>query len=164
MYQLMAEKANKLLVKYQVSEFPISLETIEHILISEGINIQITSYLKRALYCDNVIYIGEALEQSCYREYMIHETAHTYHYGNTALLDPVIVNKNEGQARAFAAYFLMPIGLFEKYLACDENNYSLAESFGVNQELIETRKSLSQGLINSGMFYKLREEMQHLWR
>ena len=164
MYLLMAEKANKLLQKYRVQEFPISLELIEHILNSEGIDIRITRYLKRALYCDNIIYIGQALEHSCRREYLAHETAHSYHYGNTTLQDPVSVDKNEGQASAFTAYFLMPVGLFESYLACGENNYTLAELFGVKQSLIETRKLLSCGLIESGIFYRLKEEIQHLWR
>ncbi len=164
MYLLMAEKANRLLKKYQVQEFPISLELIEHILNSEGINIQITRYLKRAVYCDDIIYIGQALGPSCCREYLVHETAHSYHYGNTALLDPVSVDKYESQACAFTAYFLMPVGLFESYLACGENNYTLAELFGVKQDLIETRKLLSCGLIESGIYYRLKEEIQHLWR
>ncbi len=74
------------------------------------------------------------------------------------------MDKNESQASAFTAYFLMPVGLFESYLACGENDYTLAKLFGVKQELIETRKLLSCGLIESGIFYRLKEETQHLWR
>jgi len=153
MYLLMAEKANRLLSKYQVKEFPVPLDVIEHIIYNESIDIQITKYLNRALFCDNVIYIGQALENKRRREYLVHEAGHMYHCGNTALLDPITVDKNEGQAKAFAAYFLMPIGLFETYLARGENDYSLAEIFGVTQKLVEYRKELSKSLIESG-YYK----------
>ena len=74
------------------------------------------------------------------------------------------MDKNESQAGAFTAYFLMPVGLFESYLACGENNYTLAELFGVKQSLFETRKLLSGGLIESGIFNRLKKEIQHLWR
>ncbi len=131
MYFLMAEKANQLLHKYQVQEFPVPLDIIEHVIYSEGIDIQITKYLTHALFCDNVIYIGQALENSCRREYLVHEAGHMYHAGNAALLSPVVVDKNESQAKAFAAYFLMPVGVFEAHLARGENDYSLGEAFGV---------------------------------
>jgi Zn-dependent peptidase ImmA (M78 family) len=152
MYLLMAEKANQLLHKYQVKEFPVPLDVIEHIIYNEGISIQITKYLTRALFCDNVIYIGQALENSCRREYLVHETAHMYHAGNTALLDPITVDKNEAQAKAFAAYFLMPVGVFEAHLAKGENDYALEEAFGVKQELIQYRKLLSKALLESGNY------------
>lgn len=163
MYLLMAEKANMLLKKYQVQQFPIPTDLIEHIITSEGIDIRITKYLKRAMFCDNVIYIRPAVEHSYRREYLVHETAHIYHSGNTALLDPIVVDKFEGQANAFAAYFLMPAGLFENHLARGENDYTLAESFGVKQQLVKARKALSRGLIESGHFKRLMEEIQHLW-
>lgn len=152
MYLLMAEKANQLLRKYQVQEFPVSLDIIEHIIYSEGIDIQITKYLNRALFCDNIIYIGQALENSCLREYLIHEAGHIYHAGNTALLAPLTVDKNEAQTQAFAAYFLMPVGIFEAHLAREENDYTLGESFGVKQYFIKSRKVLSKALLESGNY------------
>jgi len=152
----MAEKANQLLYKYQVKEFPVPLDVIEHIIYNEGIDIQITKYFNRALFCDNVIYIGQALENSCQREYLVHEVAHIYHTGNTALLNPITVDKNEAQAKAFAAYFLLPVGIFEAYLARGENDYTLSEIFGVNRELIEFRKFLFQSLADSGNYERLR--------
>ena len=150
MYLLMAEKANQLLQKYQVKDFPIPLEIIEHIIYSEGIAIQITKYLNRALLYDNVIYIGQALDSFCCRECLVHEAGHTYHAGNTALLNSATNGKNEGQAQAFAAYFLMPIGIFEAYLAQGETDYTLSETFGVNQELVAYRKILLKALLESG--------------
>jgi len=121
MYLLMAEKANKLLHKYQVIEFPVPLETIEHVIYNEGISVQITKYLTHALFCDDTIYIAQGLENLHMREYMLHEAGHMYHAGNTALLDPLVVDKNEAQAKAFAAYFLMPVGVFEAHLARGES-------------------------------------------
>lgn len=156
MYLLMAEKAKKLLQKYQVQEFPVPLDIIEHIIYSEGIDIQITKYLNRAVFCDNVIYIGQALENRCRREYLAHEAAHMYHCGNTALLYPITVDKNEAQAKAFAAYFLMPVGIFEAYLARGESDYSLTEIFGVKQELVEFRKLLSRSLLENGNYEKVK--------
>ncbi len=154
MYLLMAEKANQLLHKYQVKEFPVPLDVIEHIFYNEGISIEITKYLTRALFFDNVIYIGQALENSCRREYLVHETAHMYHCGNTVLLDPITVDKNEAQARAFAAYFLMPVGVFEAYLARGETDYALGEAFGVKQELVNFRKMLSKALMESKNYWR----------
>jgi len=159
MYLLMAEKANNLLQKYQVKEFPVPLDVIEHIIYSEGIDIQITKYLNCAFFCDNVIYIGQALDNSCYREYLVHEAAHMYHVGNTTLLDPIAVDKNEGQARAFAAYFLMPIGVFEAHLAHGETDHTLSEIFGVKKDLVLFRKELSRALLE-GDYYN---QMQYIF-
>ena len=163
MYLLMAEKANKLLHKYKVKSFPVSIDIIERIISSEGIDIQITRYLKKGLYHEEdsskVIYIGQALKNSLYRECLLHETAHMYHYGNTAFLAPMAIHKNEGQAQAFAAYFLMPIGVFETYLAKGENDYGLSEIFGVTQELVLYRKELSQSLIEGGSY----EQMKYIF-
>ena len=147
---LMAEKASQLLQKYQVKDFPIPLDTIEHIILSEGIDIQITKYLNRALYYDNTIYIGQALESHCYRECLVHEAGHQYHAGNAALLNPFTIDKNEAQAQAFAAYFLMPIGIFETHLAHGEADYTLSKIFGVKQELVLFRKKLSRALLERG--------------
>lgn len=159
MYLNMAEKANQLLEKYQVKDFPVSIDVIEQIICNEGIDIEITKYLKKGLYHEDggskVIYIGQALENNLYRECLLHEAAHMYHYGNTALQDPIIFDKNEAQAKAFAAYFLMPIGIFEQYLARGENNYSLSEIFGVTQELVQYRKELSKSLIEGGAYSRL---------
>ncbi|NLK53067.1 MAG: ImmA/IrrE family metallo-endopeptidase [Syntrophomonadaceae bacterium] len=152
MYLLMAEKATQLLRKYQVKEFPIPLDVIEHILLSEGIDIQIAKYLNRAVFCDNTIYIGQALDNSCRREYLVHEAGHVYHAGNTALLDSFTMDKNEAQAQAFAAYFLMPIGVFEAHLARGETDYALGEIFGVKQELVAYRKELSKALAEGGCY------------
>lgn len=159
MHLLMAEKANQLLQKYQVKDFPVPTDIIEQIICYEGISIEITKYLKKGLYYEDggskIIYIGQALENNLYRECLLHEAAHMYHCGNLALQDHIILDKNEAQAKAFAAYFLMPIGIFEQYLARGENDYSLSEIFGVTQELVQYRKKLSKSLIEGGAYSRL---------
>lgn len=156
MFLFIAEKVNALLHKHQVKEFPVPLEIIERIICSEGIDIRITKYLNRALYCNNTIYIGQALDNFCRREYLVHEAGHAYHAGNTTLLDPISVDKAEAQAQAFAAYFLMPIGIFEAYLARGETDYALGEIFGVKQELVIYRKELSKALAESNCLEQVR--------
>lgn len=158
----MLEKATILLKKYHIIEFPIPLALIEEIILKEGIKLQITKYLKRSFYYEDskekIIYLGQKVKQTCQlREYLIHETAHIYHCGNTALLSPLVVDKNESQAQAFAAYFLMPLGIFEAYIAIGENDYNLSEKFGVTQELVGYRKKLLSSIIESCYY----EQVKH---
>lgn len=156
MYLNMAEKANQLLHKYRIKIFPIPVDTIENIIISEGINIEITKYLKNGIYLESnnskTIYIGCALENTLKRECIVHEAAHMYHYYNTALSDSTFLDKNEKQAQAFAAYFLMPVGVFEAHVSQNKNDHELAETFGVTQELITFRKELSRTLLETGIY------------
>lgn len=159
MHLLMAEKAKQFLQKYQVKEFPVPLDVIEHIICSEGIDIRIMKYLSRAVFIDDTIYIGQALDSSCRRELLVHEAGHIYHSGNVSLLDPLTINKNEAQAQAFAAYFLMPVGIFEKHLARGETDYALCEIFGVKQELVLLRKKLSRALLEGDCY----NTVQHIF-
>lgn len=156
MFLRIAEKTNKLLRKHQVKEFPIPLDLIERIITGEGIDIQTAKYLTGAFFCNNTIYIGQAPDSFCRREYLVHEAGHAYHAGNTTLLDPVLVDKAEAQAQAFAAYFLMPVGIFETHLARGETDYALGEMFGVKQEFVAYRKKLSQALLESGCYNRVR--------
>ena len=156
----MLEKATMLLQKYCITEFPIPVDLIEDIIFKEGIKLQLTKYLKKGFYYEDseekIIYLGSKIHQtSKLREYLIHETAHMYHCGNTTLLPPLVVDKNESQAKAFAAYFLMPLGIFEKYLVKGKNDYRLSELFGVTQDLVRYRKRLSKALIESGSYEQL---------
>nr|WP_237268873.1 ImmA/IrrE family metallo-endopeptidase [Thermoanaerobacterium thermosaccharolyticum] len=61
-------------------------------------------------------------------------------------------NKYEMEAQAFAAYFLMPIGIFEKHLELEKNDYELSHDFGVTLELVKFRKDLTKALIDSGEY------------
>lgn len=159
----MLKKATTLLEKYHISEFPIPVDLIEGVIYHEKIKIKITKYLKKGFYYEEsnskIIYLGDKINCSCHqREYLLHETAHKYHCGNTAFLPSSAVDKNEGQAQAFAAYFLMPFGLFETYLARGENDYNLSERFGVTQELVRYRKKLLKSILESGYYKQLKRK------
>lgn len=160
MHLLMAEKANQLLRKYNVKNFPVSIDIIERMIYYEGISIQIVKYLKKGLYFEDgnmkVIYIGYPYHEYFYRECLVHEAAHMYHCGNTGLSDPLIIEKNESQAKAFAAYFLMPVGVFEKYWAQNESDYLLSEAFGVKVDFVQYRKELGRALWEAGEYERLR--------
>lgn len=46
----------------------------------------------------------------------------------------------------------MPIGIFEKHLELEENDYELSQDFGVTLELVKFRKNLTKALIDSGEY------------
>lgn len=162
----MLKKATTFLEKYNIIEFPIPIDIIKNIISHEGIKIEVTKYLKKSSYYEDsnskIIYLGCKgckINYSCQqREYLVHETAHIYHCGNTALLPSLVIDKNEGQAQAFAAYFLMPFGLFEVYLTKGENEYDLSERFGVTQELVRYRKKLLKSILESGYYKQLKRK------
>ncbi len=64
----------------------------------------------------------------------------------------IVVDKQEQQAEAFAAYFLMPVYVFEEALKYCSNDYELAEEFGVMVEFVQFRKKLTEALIHDGYF------------
>lgn len=64
----------------------------------------------------------------------------------------IIVKKQEKQAEAFAAYFLMPVYIFEEALKYCSSDHELAEEFGVTVTFIRFRKQLTEALINDGYF------------
>ncbi|CCP26651.1 protein of unknown function [Tepidanaerobacter acetatoxydans Re1] len=112
MYLQMLEKAIMLLQKYSITEFPIRIDVIDEITFKEGIKLQITKYLKKAFYYEDskekIIYLGHKVKATYQqREYILHETAHMYHCGNTALLPHLVVDKNESQAEDFEREFLL---------------------------------------------------------
>ncbi|WP_196793646.1 ImmA/IrrE family metallo-endopeptidase [Thermoanaerobacterium thermosaccharolyticum] len=147
----MAQKANKLLLKYNIVNFPINIDIIEYIIENEGLEIEFTSSIKKAVIIDNTIYMNKPDNMSDYRSFVIHEYGHyTYQCGNIEYLSNK--NKYEMKAQAFAAYFLMPIGVFEKHLELNQNDYELSHDFGVTLELIKFRKDLTKALIDSGEY------------
>jgi Zn-dependent peptidase ImmA (M78 family) len=156
----MLRNANSLLRKYKIEEFPIKMDMLEYIISDAGIKIEIARHLRESLYYEvntsKIIYLGPALEMAKKRECLIHELAHTYHCGNTAHLAPLAVSKNEEQAKAFAAYFLMPVGVFEAACKDGENRYSLSNIFGVKQDFVMYRQQLGLALLHSGLYNKFR--------
>ncbi|WP_179211544.1 ImmA/IrrE family metallo-endopeptidase [Thermoanaerobacterium thermosaccharolyticum] len=110
-------------------------------------NLQIL--LKKAIIIDNTIYMNKPDNTYDYRSFIIHAYGH-YTYGNIEYLSNK--DKYEMEAQAFATYFLMPMGSFEKHLELEENDYELLHNFGVTLELVKFRKDLTKALIDSGEY------------
>lgn len=156
MYLLMAQKANALLKKHNITEFPVPVHVIEQIIIEKKYKIEILKHLiDKAVIVNDAVLVGAA-SGAAYRECLVHESCHIYnHVGNQLKKDRWQVAKDEGQARAFAAYFLMPLGIFEATMRENEDSFSLAEEFGVTVELVEYRKHLLKSLLESDEYSML---------
>ncbi|AST57703.1 Beta/gamma crystallin [Thermoanaerobacterium thermosaccharolyticum] len=87
MYFTMAQKANKLLLKYNITDFPINTEIIDCIIENEGLEIEFTDSIKKAIIIDNTIYMSKPDNTHDYRFFIIHEYGHyTYQCGNIEYL------------------------------------------------------------------------------
>jgi Zn-dependent peptidase ImmA (M78 family) len=71
-----------------------------------------------------------------------------------------VINKQEMQANAFAAYFLMPVYVFEESLKLGRSDYDLAEEFGVTVNFVRFRKELTEALIHGGYFDEMLEQIE----
>ncbi|MPW26437.1 ImmA/IrrE family metallo-endopeptidase [Alkalibaculum sp. M08DMB] len=152
MFFRMLQRANFLLTEYQIFDFPIQLDTIDQIIKDLNIKIIIKNNLKSSMYLDGELTIGDYVSQQ-YRENLIHEVCHiTQHAANAFNNDNTTIAKNEAQANAFAAYFLMPVFIFESDLSQGCNDFELSENFGVNIEFVRYRKTLTESLIHIGYF------------
>lgn len=140
---LMAQKANILLEKYEISEYPIPIHTIEQIIVNEKYNIIPLRHSKtKALIIGNTV-VADSTSNVLYREYLAHELCHIqYHTGNQMLKNPWQIRKEECQARLFTAYFLMPVGTFEEVMKACEYEYYLSQEFGVTVDLVRLRKQI----------------------
>jgi hypothetical protein len=150
---MMAQKANALLKKYNITEFPVPVHIIEQIIIEKKYKIEILKHLRdTAATIGNAVLVG-SVSGAAYRECLVHESCHIYnHAGNQLQKNKWQVAKDEGQAQAFAAYFLMPLGIFEAAMRENECSYYLSEEFGVTVELVEFRKHLLKSLLESGEY------------
>jgi len=148
----MLNRANFLLTEYKIFSFPIPLHTIDQIIDDFNIKVVIRKYLTSSVSYDDEIAIG-IYESPQYREDLLHETCHIcYHNANRFNSDDYIIAKNESQAQAFAAYFLMPVYIFENDLKQGLSDYELSENFGVSIEFVRYRKTLTEALINTNYF------------
>lgn len=152
MFLHMLEKANFFIAEYEIFTFPISLDIIEQIIEDMNIKLIIKKNLKSTLYMDGELITGVKL-RSQYREDLSHEFCHIHcHAMNRFNCDKVQIAKNEAQAQAFAAYFLMPVYIFEQDVIDGCNNYELSLNFGVNMDFVTYRKRLTRSLIDIGYF------------
>lgn len=159
MYYNMLNKAIYLLTEYQIFEYPIDKDTIEHIILDNHLKMVTLKNLSTTICINDVILLPKT-QNNAFRESVVHEIGHTlYHYGNSLLKNKIIVNKQEKQANAFAAYFLMPVYVFEEALKYCSNDYELAEEFGVTINFVKFRKELTESLINDGYFDEQLEQI-----
>ena len=159
MYYNMLNKAIYLLTEYQIFDYPIDKDTIEQIILDNHLKLVVLKNLCSTVCINDTILLPKT-QNNAFRESVVHEIGHTlYHYGNSLLKNKIIVNKQEKQANAFAAYFLMPVYVFEEALKYCSNDYELAEEFGVTINFVKFRKELPESLINDGYFDEQLEQI-----
>lgn len=159
MYYNMLKKAIYLLTEYQIFEYPVDKDTINQIVADENLKLVTLKNLSMTICINDEILLPKT-QNIAFRESVVHEIGHAIcHYGNSLLKNRIIVNKQEKQAEAFAAYFLMPVYVFEEAMKYCSNDYELAEEFGVNVNFVRFRKKLTESLINDGYF---NEQLEHM--
>lgn len=159
MYYNMLNKAIYLLTEYQIFDYPIDKDTIEQIILDNHLKLVVLKNLCSTVCINDTILLPKT-QNNAFRESVVHEIGHTlYHYGNSLLKNKILVNKQEKQANAFAAYFLMPVYVFEEALKYCSNDYELAEEFGVTVDFVKFRKELTESLINDGYFDEQLEQI-----
>lgn len=148
----MLQRANYLITEYEIFDFPVPIETIEAVIYDHQIKLQIIHNLKTGCLIADQLLIPEG-SSSEKRENILHEYCHSqYHVHNHFSSDKVLIARNEAQAKAFAAYFLMPVYIFEESLKYCHSTQELAEEYGVMHSFIQYRKMLTQNLLLSGYF------------
>lgn len=158
MHYNMLKKAIDLLTEYQIFEYPIYKDTIEQVISNIHLRTVVLKNLSTTIYINDTILLPKTQNKASYREDIVHELGHAYfHCGNSLLKDKIVVRKQEMQANAFAAYFLMPVYVFEEALKYCSNDYELAEEFGVTISFVQFRKKLTEALIKDGYFDEVLE-------
>lgn len=152
MYYNMLKKAIYLLTEYQIFDYPIYKDTINQIIADSNLKLVTLKNLCSTVCINNEI-LTPKTQNKAFRENIIHEIGHVYcHCGNSLLKNKIVVNKQEKQAEAFAAYFLMPVYIFEEAMKYCNNDFELAEEFGVTVKFVHYRKKLTEALIKDGYF------------
>jgi hypothetical protein len=149
----MLKESIYLITEYELFSFPIQLHELEQIFTDKGIETLLSKHIKKPFVICESISIPYYCSSKEYRSSLCHEAAHfLFHDTNSFFKSEIINIKNEAQANAFAAYFLMPVYIFEESFRYCSNDYELAEEFGVTEELVRFRKKLTQALIYDGYF------------
>lgn len=93
-----------------IKDIPIPIYAIEQIIIDHDFDIVIIPTLKKSCVFDQTLFVAN-LPDAEFRISLAHELGHI-------LLHNFFIysSQAEAQANAFAAYFLMPPGMFEKDL------------------------------------------------
>lgn len=153
MYLNMLQKANSLLYRHHISEYPVPIHIMESIVQQHEINIVCLKNWFNSMIIGDELLIGTYEFSSEYRYKLMHELSHYLcHEGNCFIKDSIQNLKNEKQADALSAYFLMPVYVFEKHLEYTYNDYELCEIFGVPIELLLFRKYLTTRLLENNTY------------
>jgi hypothetical protein len=156
----MLNKAIYLLTEYQIFDYPIDKETIEQVISDKHLKLITLKNLSTTIYIDDTILMPKT-QNNAFREDVVHELGHAFfHYGNSILKEKTVISKQEMQANAFAAYFLMPVYVFEESLKLGRSDYDLAEEFGVTVNFVRFRKELTEALIHDGYFDEMLEQIE----
>lgn len=159
MYYNMLKESIYLLTEYQIFNFPIPVHELEQIFTDKGIEILFCKHLKQPLTVQNSLTLPCYSDIKEYRSDLTHEAAHAlFHNSNYFFKSETFNIKNEAQANAFAAYFLMPVYIFEEALKYCHNDHELSEEFGVSEDFVKFRKKLTTALIYDGYFKEKFEE------
>lgn len=153
MYYNILKEAIYLLTEYQIFNFPVPVHELEQLFTDKGIEILFSKHISTPYMVCESITIPYCTTSCDYRHMLAHEAAHVfYHDPNYLFKNEIVAIKTEKQANAFAAYFLMPVYIFEEaitYCSCD---YELAKEFGVSECFVKFRKGLTEGLMHDGYF------------
>jgi hypothetical protein len=156
----MLKESIYLLTEYQIFNFPIPTHQLEQIFTDKGIKLLFCQHLKQPLTIYNSLTLPYYSDTKEYRSDLTHEAAHVmFHDSNYLFKNDIINIKTETQANAFAAYFLMPVHIFEEALKYGRNDYELSEEFGVSDEFVNFRKTLSAALLFDGYFKEKNTEV-----
>lgn len=160
MYYNMLNKAIYLLTEYQIFDYPIDKETIKQVISDKHLKLITLKNLSTTIYIDDTILMPKT-QNNAFREDVVHELGHAFfHYGNSMLKEKAVISKQEMQANAFAAYFLMPVYVFEESLKFGRTDFDLAEEFGVTVNFVRFRKELTEALIHDGYFDEMLEQIE----
>lgn len=156
MYYKMLNKAIYLLTEYEIYDYPINKDIISQIIEDNNLKHVVLSNLSFGSCVIDDEILTPKLDNKDYRETIMHEIGHAYKHAGSALKkNKYVWGKEEKQANAFAAYFLMPIYVFEELLNLEYNDFELADEFGVNVEFVKFRKELTEALKHDGYFNEL---------
>ncbi len=135
MFKFSKKCAFNTLQSNNISEFPIPIYAIEQIIIDHDYDIVIIPTLRKSCVFDQTLFVAN-LPDTEFRISLAHELGHI-------LMHDFFIHssRSEAQADAFAAYFLMPPGMFEKDLE-QLNEWDLAEKYGVSIEYVIKRAAL----------------------
>lgn len=138
LYENIFKIANRLLEDYNITSFPIGINTIEEIIYDYGYNIEYFDNCKRSCVLGNCVICGKKDNEDEHRITLTHELAHILiHCTNQLENEKLQLDKQESQVEAFILYFLIPDFEIENNL--NMSMYEMISYFGINEKLVKKR-------------------------